>query len=103
MNSIIRNNIKSIKSLCLKHNVRSLELFGSANTNKFNELSDIDFVISFNDMPAVEYADAFFNLKKDLEQLLGRKVDILTQKSLSNPYLISSINKTKVLIYGQPN
>ena len=36
-----------------------------------------------------------------LEQLFARSVDLVTDKSLSNPYFIDSVNQTKTLIYGQ--
>jgi len=32
--------------------------------------------------------------------LLNRKVDLLTIKSLKNPYFIKRINETKVSLYG---
>jgi len=32
---------------------------------------------------------------------LSREVDIIEEKTLSNPYLIESINKSKILIYGR--
>ena len=47
-----------------------------------------------------DYADTYFILADKLEYLFNRKVDLVTDKSLSNPYFISSINLTKTLIYG---
>ncbi|PKL79927.1 MAG: nucleotidyltransferase [Ignavibacteriae bacterium HGW-Ignavibacteriae-4] len=103
MEKIIQNNIDKIKELCLLHKVKSLSLFGSITKNKFNSDSDIDFLVAFDNMSHVEYADNYFILIEKLESLLKRKIDLVTDKSLSNPYLINSINKSKVHIYGQPN
>jgi predicted nucleotidyltransferase len=47
-----------------------------------------------------EYADTYFDLAEKFEKLLNRSVDLVTDKSLSNPYFIESLNQTKTLIYG---
>ena len=49
------------------------------------------------------YADSYFYLADIFEKIFKRRVDLITDKSLSNPYFIDSVNKTKVLIYGQEN
>jgi len=82
------------------HNVRSLFAFGSVCTDKFNDSSDIDLLISFMPMDFGDYADTYFVLADKFEDLFQRPVDLVTEKSLSNPYLIDSINQTKTLIYG---
>lgn len=99
MHKIISDNLSKIKTLCLNHNVNKLFIFGSVCTDKFNELSDIDLLISFNPMDYGDYADNYFLLADKFENLFSRPVDLLTDKSLSNPYFISSINKTKTIIY----
>ncbi len=103
MDNIIQNNIEKIKELCLLHKVKSLSIFGSITKNNFTKDSDIDFLVSFDSMSHVEYADNYFLLIEKLDALLNRKIDLITDKSLSNPYLIKSINNSKVHIYGQPN
>jgi len=42
-----------------------------------------------------DYADTYFDLADKIENLFQRPVDLVTDKSLSNPYFIDSINKTK--------
>lgn len=100
MNRLLTENIERIKSLCQTHNVKSLFAFGSVCTDQFNEKSDIDLLISFKPMDYGDYADTYFELADKFESILKRPVDLLTDKSLSNPYFIESINKTKTLIYG---
>jgi predicted nucleotidyltransferase len=46
-----------------------------------------------------DYADSYLNLADKLEELFQRPVDLITDKSLSNPYFINSVNRTKTLIY----
>ena len=101
MHRILRDNIERIRALCLDHNVNSLFAFGSVCTDKFNDTSDIDLLISFNPMDYGDYADSYFNLVDKFEDLFHRHVDLVTDKSLSNPYFIDSINETKTLLYGQ--
>ena len=92
-----------IISLCEKHKVKSLYAFGSVLTDKFNEDSDIDFVVNFYNLPLEDYADNYFDLKFSLEDTLNRPVDLLEEKALHNPYFINIINQQKQLIYGHKN
>jgi len=85
------------------HNVKSLFAFGSVCTGTFNDKSDIDLLITFYPMDFGDYADAYFDLADKLEDLFNRPVDLITEKSLKNPYFIDSINKTKTLLYGVGN
>jgi uncharacterized protein len=100
MQRLILDNMDKIKALCTVHNVRSLFAFGSVCTDKFNEKSDIDLLISFNPMDYGDYADTYFDLADKFENLFHRPVDLITDKSLSNPYFIDSVNLTKTLLYG---
>jgi len=100
MQTIIQENIDKITALCQLYKVKSLYAFGSVCNDKFNPKSDIDLLISFNTMDYGDYADAYFNLADKFEELFQRPVDLITDKSLSNPYFIDSLNQTKTLIYG---
>ena len=99
MQSVLDLNINKIKELCTEYNVKSLFAFGSVCTNNYNENSDIDLLISFKSMSFADKADAYFDLAEKFEKLLNRSVDLVTDKSLKNPYFIDSLNKTKVLLY----
>jgi hypothetical protein len=100
MHKIIDENIDKIKSLCKTHNVKTLYAFGSVCTNKFNDASDIDLLISFHSMDYGDYADNYFEVADKFEQIFHRPVDLITEKSLANPYFIDSVNQTKTLLYG---
>jgi predicted nucleotidyltransferase len=100
MQALISDNIDKIKSLCIDHNVKTLFAFGSVCTDGFNDKSDIDLLISFNPMDFGDYADTYFELADKFENLFCRPVDLVTEKSLSNPYFIASVNQTKTLLYG---
>ena len=100
MQRLITDNIDKINELCMTYNVKTLFAFGSVCTNKFNDKSDIDLLISFKPMDYGDYADTYFELADKFENLFHRPVELVTDKSLSNPYFIDSINKTKTLLYG---
>jgi len=101
MNRLISENIENIKILCMTHKVKTLFAFGSVCSDKFNEKSDVDLLISFQPMDYGDYADTYFDLANKFENLFHRPVDLVTDKSLSNPYFIESVNKSKTLIYGE--
>ena len=100
MHRIINDNIDEIRILCISHNVKSLFAFGSVCSDKFNDSSDIDLLISFNSMDYGDYADNYFLVADKFEEIFHRPVDLVTDKSLSNPFFIDSVNQTKTLIYG---
>ena len=74
--------------------------FGSVLTNRFTDKSDIDLVVDFDKEKVDDYFSNFFDLKYALEKLLGRKVDLLEEQAIRNPYLKEDIDMTKKLIYG---
>ncbi|MBI1937611.1 MAG: nucleotidyltransferase domain-containing protein [Ignavibacteriales bacterium] len=92
-----------IRSLCEKYGVVTLYSFGSVNTSRFSEKSDIDFIVELNADDPIEYTDKYFHLKFELESLLKRTIDLLETTAIKNPYLKKSIDSSKVLIYGRPN
>ncbi|MEM6843866.1 MAG: nucleotidyltransferase domain-containing protein [Bacteroidota bacterium] len=97
---IISDNIDQIETLCGAYNVKSLFVFGSVCDSNFDEESDIDFLVSFYPMEFSDYAETYFKLADELEHLFSRPVDLITDKSLANPYFVASVDKTKVRIYG---
>lgn len=97
---LIKKYMKEIEALCKKHKVTRLFVFGSILTDRFNEESDIDFVVDFDRENVTDYFDNYFNLKYALEDLFKRKVDLLEEQTIRNPYLKKSVDQTKTLIYG---
>lgn len=47
MQLMIENNIQKIVALCKKNKTNKLFVFGSILTNRFNDDSDVDLVVSF--------------------------------------------------------
>ena len=97
---LLENNISQIVALCRKHKVCKLFAFGSILTNRFNDESDVDLLVSFNKSEVTDYFDNYFDFKYSLEDLLGRTVDLLEEQTIKNPYLKKNVDATKSLIYG---
>ena len=96
--NIVERNIDKIKRLCNEYKVAKLYLFGSSLNDKFNNESDIDFIVTSRDVELIEYADNYFDFKFSLEDLLQRQIDLLEEKSIRNPFLKKSINSSQKLI-----
>jgi len=96
-----KHEIEKIESICRKHNVEWLYIFGSAASGKMKKNSDIDFLVKFSDMDLYYYFENLLSLKSELETLFNRRVDILEEQALKNPYLKKSIDRKKVLVYGR--
>ena len=101
MNQIIELNKHSIYKLCQENSVEKLYAFGSVLNDDFSDKSDIDFIVKFSDnVPLLLYADNYFALLFSFEKLFKRDIDLITQKSLRNPYFIAEIDATKQLVYA---
>lgn len=100
MLDLIEKNIEMLRLLCIKYEVKTMHLFGSAAQGSFKDDSDIDILINFKDIPFDRYTDNFLELHSALENLFQRKVDLITESSLNNSYLIKSIQHTKQLLYA---
>ncbi|MCP9757513.1 nucleotidyltransferase domain-containing protein [Lacihabitans sp. CCS-44] len=93
--------LPEILELLKKSKVESAFLFGSVLTNSFGPESDIDFIINFKEqLDPMEKGELYWNLYDNLKNKLDREVDIISEKSLKNPYFIKEINHSKYKIYG---
>ena len=76
-------------------------VFGSILTPRFNDKSDIDFLVNFsNEIDYLSYADNILDLYADLKDIFGRKVDLVDESTVKNPYFKKELDQTKQLIYG---
>lgn len=91
---------KQINELCVNHKVKSLYAFGSVLTDHFNNKSDIDLIVDFNEIDLLDYADNYFDLKFSLQEIFNRSVDLLEERAIKNPYFMQALNQKKELVYG---
>ncbi len=93
--------IDLIRLVCETYKVNKLYIFGSVLTENFTEDSDIDFLVKFGDVELYHYFDNFMGFKEELEKILNRPVDLVEEQTVKNPFLKTSIDRNKKLIYGR--
>ena len=90
-----------IEELCRRFGVKRLELFGSAAGGGFDpDVSDYDFLVEFEQRDYRGSAGAYFGLLHALEDLLGRPVDLVEVRAVTNPHFLRQANRQKVLLYA---
>ena len=100
ISEIISKRLEDFKAVCSNHGVKYLYAFGSSVTDRFNsESSDIDLLVEIDDSDPIERGEKLISLWDTFEDFFHRKVDLLTDSSIRNPFLRKSIDSTKVLIY----
>ncbi len=92
---------KELETLCKKNKVKSLFVFGSVTREDFNENSDIDLVVDFDESDPFKYTDLYFNLKNKLENLYKRQVDLIEERAIKNRFFKKELDKTKIKLYGR--
>ena len=90
---LIERHGDEIRQLARKHGGVKLRVFGSYAAGEANETSDLDLLVRFE--PGKDLLD-LVALKQDLEELLGRQVDVVEEDAL-NPYI-----RDKVLQEARP-
>lgn len=88
--------LEQLREYCERYGVVRLDLFGSAARDDFNEeRSDLDFLVTFEEPPKMDYADRYFGLLEDLQKLFNRKVDLIEEKAIRNPYFRRVVNRER--------
>src|SRR5437667_5230919 len=102
MVEVIKNNINEIIKTCQKMQVKSLYLFGSgARENDYNHNSDLDFLFRFkvdetgNLLSPYDYFDLMFKL----EEITGKKIDLVAEDRITNKYFLDKISNEKIKLY----
>lgn len=75
--SVIQEHVAELRAL----GARRVGVFGSCSRDEQRADSDVDVYVEFND--AQRTYDNFYALHELLERLFGRRVDLVTDKSLS--------------------
>lgn len=96
---LLEQHRAAVGVLCRKYGVARLELFGSAARDGFDPAnSDVDFFCEFDANPR-NLADCFFGPLEDLQQLLGRPVDLVSARDATNPCFLRVANQHRVSLY----
>ncbi len=92
-------NIETVAEFCRKWQIAEFSFFGSVLRDDFGPESDIDVLISL--APTAEW-DLFdwMDMRRELETLLGRPVDLVEKATLRNPYRRAEILSGSELVYA---
>ena len=99
---LIEMNIDKIIALCRKYKVAKLWVFGSILTPRFNDDSDVDFLVDFDEqrIELLDYADNVFGFIHEIEAVVGRKVDLVVNKSIKNRFFREEVDATRRLLWS---
>jgi uncharacterized protein len=100
MNKIIEEKKLDLLKILNQHRIKEAFVFGSAVGENFKEASDIDLLVRFEEVPFDGYAENLWDLEDKVEALFQRKVDIVPEHTLKNPFFIKHLQKNRVKIYG---
>jgi len=89
---------KTIYDVASKYNLKELSVFGSSIREDFNERSDVDLVIVFNESREISLFD-LMDIQEFFEARFLRKVDLVEPEGLRNPIRKKSILESKEILY----
>ena len=94
---------KRIAELCQRYSVAELSVFGSYLTGELRPDSDLDFLVVFRDDDAGPWAAKLQDLERELSELLGRRVDLISKRGIeqsSNWIVRERILGSARVVYG---
>lgn len=91
-----------LRQCCEQFEVVRLDLFGSGVRDDFNEASsDLDFLVTFDEPPNMGYADRYFGLLERLGQIFNRKIDLVEEQAITNPYFKRVVNRERKHVFAR--
>lgn len=79
LNELLQAKRKEILRTCAKFGAQNVRVFGSVARGEEQEDSDIDLLVDFE--PGRSLLD-LVSLKRELEELTGRRVDVVTEQGV---------------------
>lgn len=102
MEAALARQLPRIAALCERYGVAHMELFGSAAVGGFNEnTSDYDFLVELDSQAEGSKARRWIGLADELEQLLGRHVDLVSPRYIRNPFFRQAVESSRTVIYDR--
>jgi predicted nucleotidyltransferase len=90
----------AIARACQRFGVARLRLFGSGVTDRFDpERSDFDFLVDFQPQ-VTDLLGNYLGLTAALEQITGRKVDLVMTDAVENPYFAAEASRGAQVLYA---
>jgi uncharacterized protein len=99
MSVMIKVPKEEIAAFCQRWKIKELAIFGSALGEEFRPDSDVDVLVVFEEnVPCSLFQ--LMRAEKELEQILGRKVDLVEKKAIRNPFRRHHILSHREVIYA---
>ena len=87
-----------IEIICRELDLQRLDLIGSAARDDFSDGSDIDILVTFEGDENL--FDRYFSLKERLEEVFKRKVDVIEERAIRNPFFRKAVSRDRIKVYG---
>ncbi len=91
-------NCEDFYHILQSNEVKELKLFGSCIRNEETEDSDIDLLVSFKKKVGLL---TLIRLERELSYFFGRKIDLLTEKSLNNLLKNQILSEAQVIYHDK--
>ena len=88
-------NTQKVLAICQKNDITMIGVFGSEARGQAKKDSDIDLLVRFSYPKSLL---SIVKLERELTEQLGKKVDLLTEESIS-PYLKENIMSELKVLY----
>jgi predicted nucleotidyltransferase len=89
---------EQIDDFCRRHQIRWLALFGSVLRDDFGPESDVDVLVEFEPQARLGLV-AYASIQRELSELLGRPVDLVTRDGLK-PLIKQAVLDSAEVIYA---
>ena len=92
-------SLEQIAAFCRRNCITRMSLFGSVLRADYRSDSDIDVLVRFGDVPESFSAFDVVHVRDALSELFGRKVDLMEEGTIRNPFRRHEIMKTRQVVY----
>ena len=96
---ILSRHSSELKDFCKLNRINKLSLFGSYLDNSFNEQSDIDLLVEFEENSGYGLLD-IARIERELSEMIGKKVDLRTPEELSMYFRDKVVREAQVKYEG---
>lgn len=88
-----------VTDFCRRWQVNEFTFFGSVLRDDFKPESDLDVLVNFEEKAPWSLLD-FVRMQDELEEIFGRKVDLVEKDALRNPFRKHIILRDSWIIYA---
>jgi predicted nucleotidyltransferase len=91
--------LAELSEFCRRHRLRELSIFGSVLREDFRPDSDIDVLIDLEPDQSMTI-ERYLAMLDELEAKLGRSIDLVEKRLVTNPFRRNEILRTRRVLYA---